>query len=327
MESYLFTLQQPDSARQGVRTDGLVIIKHGKLIYERYARGYDATKRHLSWSVAKSFSSALTGVAVHQGALQLSDSICKHLPGYTGAVCDIKVADLLVFGSGLAWQEGYEHESYQLSSVIAMFFGRAHHDHLKHILGHRIAAPPGTQYLYSTGEAELLAAVAKKALQPGHGKDAFWTLLFDKIGMPGTVLEEDELGTPTGGSHLFSTPRDYAKFGYLFLNDGCWKGERLLPEGWVAASTTPSPVFVASSPAESTTPAGYMWWLNRPVPSRGRPKPWPNAPDDTYLADGHWGQYVVVVPSEDAVIVRTGDDRNGKAELDQLIKLALEVAR
>jgi CubicO group peptidase (beta-lactamase class C family) len=337
LEDYLFTWQEPDSARRGLRTEGLVIIKHGVLVYERYARGFDATRRHLSWSVAKSVSSTLVGVAVQQGALRLDDSICKYLREYQGAVCDITVRDPIAFTTGLRWQEGYEDESYQTSSVIAMLYGVGHRDHLRHILTHDLERPPGTWWRYSTGDAEVAAAVAKRALAPRFGADAFWSLLFDKVGMRSTVLEEDALGTPLGGSMVYATPRDYARLGYLMLNDGCWAGERLLPEGWVKAATTPTTQFLATAPQGETVPAGYSWWLNRPVPElkdaagrvlrRASTKPWADAPDDTFGANGHWGQYVWVVPSQDLVVVRTGDDRTAGLNQGRAISLALEVAR
>lgn len=333
LEDAFFTLQGADADRLGLRTEGLVIIKKGTLVYEKYAKGFDETKPHLSWSVAKSFSSALTGIAVKQGALKLDDSICKYLPEYTGKVCDIRVKDPITFGTGLAWQEGYENEPYQTSSVISMLYGVGHRDQLKHILTHRIAAAPGTQWMYSTGDAQLASAVAKRALTAKFGKDAFWTVLFDKLGMSSAVFEEDALGTPQGGSMVYATARDYAKFGWLFLNDGCWNDERILPEGWVTSSTTPSDVFVASAGDGETEPSGYSWWLNRPIPAAAhigrvaKPKPWADSPDDAYSAIGHWGQYIVVVPSEDLVIVRTGDDRNAELDINQLVKLSMEVVK
>lgn len=329
LEAELFTLVGTDAERKGLRTDGLVIIKGGKLIYEKYARGFGPQNRHISWSVAKSYSSVMTGVAVRQGALTLEDSICDHLTEYQGqAVCDIKVKHPLTFTSGLAWQEGYENESYQYSSVISMLFGAGRRDQLKHILTHARAGEPGAHWLYSTGDSELQATVVKRALEAkGHGKDAFWTLLFDKIGAPSTILEEDLHGAPQGGSSLWATPRDFARLGYLMINDGCWNGERLLPEGWVAASTTTSQGFIAGGDHDNTTPSGYSWWLNRAVPERGLELPWKDVPADAYAALGHWGQFILVVPSLDVVVVRTGDDRRAGLHTNTLGKLALGVAR
>ncbi len=328
LEDYAFTLEGDDGQRLGYRTNGLVIIKGGAIVYERYGRGFDETKRHLSWSVAKSVSSALVGVAVREGALSLDDSICKHLPEYAGGEkCAITVRHAITFGSGLGWQEEYEDQTYQVSSVIAMLFGVGRRDQLKHILGHKQLHPAGEQWSYSTGDAELASAVAKRALQARFGAESFWKLLFEPIGMKRVTFEEDLKGTPLGGSMVYATPREYAKFGYLFLNDGCWNGERIVPEGWVKASTTPSALFAASSLEGDKTPSGYSWWLNQPTPSQSKPKPWADLAEGVYAAQGHWGQRIIVVPSEDVVIVRTGDDRKGSIPVNELTKLALEVVR
>ena len=328
LEDFAFTLTGKDSERLGYRTEGLVIIKNGAIVYERYARGFDETKRHLSWSVAKSISSALVGVAVKQGVLELDDGICQYLSEFEGSPqCAITVKDAITFGTALGWQEEYEDQSYQVSSVISMLFGSGHRDQLKHILTHKLVAEPGKRWSYSTGDAELASALAKRALAKGLGKDVFWKLLFDPIGMPRATFEEDAKGTPLGGSMVWATPRDFAKFGYLFLNDGCWAGERILPEGWVAASTTPSDVFVATAPDDEKTPSGYSWWLNRPVPSQNKPMPWPDIPEDTYAALGHWGQRIIVVPSQDVIVVRVGDDRDGSIDVNELAKLSLAVTR
>ncbi|MEW5741787.1 MAG: serine hydrolase [Myxococcota bacterium] len=330
LEDFAFTLVGEDSERKGYRTNALVIIKGGNIVYERYGRGFTANNRHLSWSVAKSVSSALIGVAVQQRALKLSDSICDYVRGFSGtSVCGITVKHAITFATGIAWQEEYEGapEGYQVSSVIAMLYGEGHRDQLRFVLSHRAATAPGDQWLYSTGDAHVVAAVAKGALDRKVGKRAFWTHLFEKIGMKRVVFEEDAKGTPLGGSMVYATPRDYAKFGWLFLNDGCWAGERILPEGWVTDSTTPSEAFVKHATAADDEPSGYAWWLNRPVPEHSAPKPWPDAPDDAYAAQGHWGQRIVVIPSEDVVIVRTGDDREGSIPINELIKYSLPVAR
>ena len=214
-----------------------------------------------------------------------------------------------------------------MSSPIAMLFGAGHRDQLGFILSHKLVAEPGKRWNYSTGDAELVSAVAKRALQKAHGRDAFWTLMFDKIGMTNATFEEDEKGTPQGGSMVFATLRDFAKFGFLFLNDGCWAGERILPEGWVKDSTTVSDVFNASAPDSETTPSGYSWWLNQPSAARNKPRPWADTPDDTYAALGHWGQRIIVVPSEDTLVVRIGDDREGSIDVNELTKFALGVSR
>ncbi len=328
LESYAFTIEGELYGRKGLHTNGLVVIHHGVLVYEKYARGFSAENRHISWSVAKSFSSALIGVAVRDGLLNLDDSICVHLPEYEGTeACGITVKHAITFGTGLDWVEEYENGNYQSSSVLSMLFGVGHADQLKHILTHRFATTPGQQWRYSTGDAALASAVAKRALTTKYGDAPFWPALFDVIGMRDVVVEEDLKGTPLGGSCVYATPREYAKFGYLFLNDGCWQGTRVMPEGWVTASTTPSDVFVTWGDERAQNPSGYSWWLGVPVPERQVPSRWPDVPADTYAAQGHWGQRIIVVPSEDLVVVRVGDDRQTAMNTNDLIKRVLEVVR
>jgi CubicO group peptidase (beta-lactamase class C family) len=328
LEEYMFNLVGADADRKGIRSDGLVIIKDGKLIYEKYGRGYDETKRHISWSVAKSITSMLAGVAVQRQILSLDDSICKWLPQYSGqGVCKIALKHALTFSTGLGWQEGYENSSYQTSSVISMLFGAGHQDQLKHILTHKQAFEPGTHWSYSTGDAELASAVVKRAMVQKLGKNAFWDTLFDVLQMPRVAFEEDGFGTPLGGSMVFATPRDYARLGYLMLKDGCWKGARLLPVGYVDSSVKPSEPFLNSADATELSAGGYSWWLNRSLPTQNKGKPWKDIPEDVFVAIGHWGQYVAVVPSANVIIVRVGDDRTSELSLNKMIQLALEVAK
>lgn len=325
LEDYAFTLEGKDSERLGRRTDAMIILKGGEIVYERYARGWDREKRHISWSVAKSVSSALIGRAVMEKALDVEKSVCDYLPEVPESACKIKVKHLLEFSSGLDWQEEYEDQTYQVSSVIAMLFGVGHKDQLRFIASHKFYAEPGTKWRYSTGEAQFLSAVAKAATVQKTGSPFARKLLFDRLGMKSAMLEEDAKGTPLGGSMVFANARDYARFGYLYLNDGCWEGTRLLPEDWVKQSTTASKVFLESTGPDQRTPNGWQFWVNQPNSAGARP--WKDAPPDAYSAIGHWGQYVAVVPSADVVIVRLGDDRKGRVDLNVLIPLALEVAK
>jgi CubicO group peptidase (beta-lactamase class C family) len=327
LEDYAFTLTGRDEERLGVRTDGMLIVHHGALIYERYARGYDASKRHIAWSAAKSITSALTGIAVDQGALSIDESICKYVKAARGDACKISIRHLLEFGSSLEWRESYEHESYQVSSVLAMLYGTGRTDAAEFVLSHPLVAEPGTRWSYSTGDSTVLATVVRGALEPAHGPEYAWKLLFDRVGMKSALQERDARGNPLGGSMFYATPRDMARFGYLYLNDGCWEGQRLLPDGWVRSSTTVSQTYVHSTSKPGDDPNGWQWWLNQKVPEQQVDAlPWEGVPEDAFTAIGHWGQYIVVIPSLDLVIVRTGDDREDKANLAKLITLSMAVA-
>ncbi len=314
--------------RAGVRTDGVFITRGGRVIYERYARGYRADTPHLTWSVSKSYTNALTGRAVALGALEIEDSICEYLEVPRAESCAITVKNLLEFSSGLDWKESYEDEPPTASSVVAMLYGQGPADVVSFIAGHPLRDAPGTTFAYSTGDSTLLAAAVQGAVEERYGEDFPWALLFDPIGARSVTWERDRRGVLMGGSYVWSTPRDMARLGYLFLNDGCWEGRRLLPEGWVAASTRVSePVRTERLYAEEDSVQGRQWWLNIDVPETGAVRPWPELPGDAYAAMGHWKQAIMVIPSEDVVIARTGDDRDGSYDTETFMKLALDVAR
>ena len=199
LEDFLFTLKGTDAERRGLRTDALLIIKGGELKYERYARGYGPSNRHISWSVAKSITSALVGVggAAVVGSPSMTPS-ARTCPSTPGKACDITVKDAITFATGLDWQEGYEHESYQTSSVISMFFGVGHRDQLKHIFTHRF-------YGHARDELAVLHRRRRAGGDGGQararakvGQDAFWTVLFDTIGMSSVIVEEDVQGHAAG---------------------------------------------------------------------------------------------------------------------------------
>jgi CubicO group peptidase (beta-lactamase class C family) len=326
LEEYAFTLQGRDEERKGVRTDGLLLIHKGQVVFERYGRGFDASKRHLAWSVSKSFISALTGIAVKRGALKLEDSICQHVKVRRAENCAITVQNLLEFASGLDWREDYENGgSYQSSSVLAMLYGEGREDMVSFVTGHELSDKPGTAWRYSSGDTVLLSGVLDAVLRPSLGKDWAWTLLLDVLGMKSATWERDGRGVVVGASYLHATPRDLAKLGFLYLHDGCWAGERVLPEGWVAQSTQVSGPIHQKSYERGTGVQGRQWWLNRRIPGVQETLPWPSVPDDAYAARGHWGQSITVIPSKELIVVRTGDDRDGSFLPDTLLKLSLAV--
>lgn len=329
LEQYLFTLVGRDADRKGIRTDGVVIIQGGNLVYEKYGRGFTASNRHLGWSVTKSVVNALAGIAIGHGVMTLDSSVCDFYPGTPEDHCAITARTLLEWNSGLDWKEVYENESNQQSSVLAMLYGMGHRDRAAFVLGHPLIAAPGTRHDYSTGDATLLAGMVTKAAEPSLGHDWMYSELFDKVGMRSTTFERDQGDTPTGGSYFYATPRDMAKFGWLFLNDGCWNGDRILPENWVHDTNQLVRTYITNAPERDPLYVpGRSWWLNIPVPEINLPAPYPDAPADTVSARGHWGQSITYIPSLDMVIVRVGDDREtGVMDFNRFLELAIAVGR
>ncbi|MEX1364870.1 MAG: serine hydrolase [Nannocystaceae bacterium] len=326
---YAFTLTGADEDRKGIRTDGVLVVHRGRIIYERYARGFAATQPHLTWSVSKSMLDALLGIAVGQGYLTVDDSACDYFDAVDE--CSISVGDLQAMGSGLDWNEGYEDEPYHLSSVIAMLYGEGALDMAAFVGRHPQQASPGTLYRYSSGDSVLLSAVLAGALPPDLHDSFPQQWLFGPLGMRSAIFEQDRARTFVGSSYVYATPRDMARFGTLYLHDGCWEGQQLLPEGWVARSTEVNPVFRQEASFEwerdGDAVPGRHWWTNHAVPDLGIDNIWPDVPDDAFQASGHWGQTITVIPSEQLVVVRTADDREaGAFDKNRFLELAIALA-
>jgi len=296
--------------RKGQRTNALVILRHGKLVYEGYGRGTTPKTPLLTWSVSKSFGSTVVGAAVHQGLVALEDPACKHYPAMcSGGREKIRVTDLLRMSSGLRWEETYE-SSPIFSDVMGMLYTRGSADMAAFVASHRVEYPPGTHWSYSSGDSNLLSAVLRGPLGDRY-EDFPWTAVVEPLGMDSAVYERDAAGTYVASSYLYASGRDLARIGQLWLDDGVWQGERILAEGWVRYSTTMAPAFYS-------TPVGYehiranpgaQWYPNLGDPDRGLDPPWPALPADAFGASGHWGKMIWVIPSWDMVVVRMGDDR------------------
>ena len=163
-----------------------------------------------------------------------------------------------------------------------------------------LVVPPGTRWQYSSGTSNILARVLRNVLHDEAEYLAFpRRALFDPLGMSSAVLETDASGTFVGSSYMYATARDWAQLGSLYLQDGAWNNERVLPEGWVAYTTSPAP-------ADDMKRYGAHFWLQVPDEYRGEDA---RLPVPAFHAAGHEAQFVTIVPSRGAVIVRLGRTR------------------
>jgi CubicO group peptidase (beta-lactamase class C family) len=313
LEAYAFA-SRDDTTRAGIRTDALLVIRDGQLIYERYSAPTTADTPHLTWSISKSLMAAVLGVAYGEGLFRLSDPVLKFYPALEKYPA-ITMADLLHWASGLDWQEDYEYAPLK-SSVVAMLYTRGHLDMAAFTAAHDAYAEPGQVFRYSSGDSNLLSAALRGIVGPARYADYPWTALFEPLGIHHATWETDASGTFVASSYAYLTARDLARIGLLMARDGRWGDRQLLPKDWVAFNREPFTHYKANQ--DVTVPGGH-WWLNRAVD--GAASPWPDAPADTFAALGHWGQAMYVIPSEHLVIVRYGDDRDGRYNHDTLLKL------
>ncbi|HWJ97924.1 MAG TPA: serine hydrolase, partial [Acidimicrobiales bacterium] len=273
----------------GRNTQGVVVVRDGAIVSEWYADGADADSWTASWSVAKSFSSAVAGIAVEEGAIgRVEDSAADYLPEWKGTDKEaITVEDILHMQSGLKWDEDYRPSSLETSDVVQMGLSP---NELAYAAGRPVAHPPGTVFNYSSGDAMVLAGIIEGATGEPM-RDYAKEHLFDPIGVERADWWQDADGNTLGYCCLDSTARGFARLGLLYLRDGRWGDQQVIPAAWVEAS------IANASPAADDPGYGYMWWLLSDVEG---------VPDDTYAAQGHDGQFIYVIPSLDLVVVRTG---------------------
>ncbi|MCC5948989.1 MAG: serine hydrolase [Nitriliruptoraceae bacterium] len=283
-----FTEDDPDGRARNTRA--VVVAHRGELIAERYGAGFDADTRLLGWSMGKSVASALAGRAAHLGTLQTTDDDLRpELWGSDDPRAAITVEQLLAMTDGLAFEEVYDPDT----DATRMLFLPG--DTGRYAAQLPLDHEPGTTWDYSSGTTNILCDVVQDAL--AAGPELAEELLFEPLGMRSAVLEADASGGLVCSSFAYATARDWARFGQLYLDDGVWREQRLLPEGWVEASTTPI------EQASEATPYGWQWWLNASPDGQLRMA---DVPADAYWASGNEGQQVVVIPSEELVVIRLG---------------------
>ncbi|MBU2039615.1 MAG: beta-lactamase family protein [Gammaproteobacteria bacterium] len=267
------------------RVGGMIIIHNGEIMFETYQLGNDEHTHWMSMSVAKSMTATLIGAAIHDGAINsIDDPIVTYLPRFQGSAYDgVTVRNLLQMTSGVAWNETYTDPASDRRSMLEAQIGQQPGAILDLMASLPRAAAPGSVWNYSTGETQVAGALVQAAI----GKPVAEYLsekIWSPMGMQADAnwwLESPD-GLEIGGSGLSTTLRDYARFGLFMLNDGVINGERVLPEGWMDAASTPKTV------AGETVDYGYMLW-----PLHGR----------SYAAEGIFGQYVFVDPDTHLVVV------------------------
>lgn len=278
-------------------TLSLIVVHKGQIIHERYAEGVNIYTKTRTWSTAKSIAVTLIGILVDQGIMELDAPLgIEWLPieksSENDPRADITLRNVLNMSSGLYTVDSRKME-YATGSGLSYWAGASS---INGARNRGLIRKPGTYWDYENYDTILGVLAMKNAL----GNDKTYIefprkALFDKIGMRNTFASTDRFGDFIFSSQVYSNARDLARFGLLYEQNGVWNGERLISMKWIDFVRTP-----ASSTAERGNFYGGQWWL---VPDHRN-----DIPKDAYTTAGNRGQYVIVVPSHDLVIVRRGLD-------------------
>ncbi|MCU0472489.1 MAG: beta-lactamase family protein [Bacteroidales bacterium] len=285
-------------------------LHKGIPVVEAYRAQFNPATRFLSWSMSKSVINAMVGILVKEGKLDISKP-ADIREWKDDERSKITMNDLLQMQSGLKWNEDYGNRS----NVNVMLHFES--DMGKYAYDQPLEYPAGTHYYYSSGTANIISHIIRKQFSDDSLYYSFvYSSLFNKIGMPDAIFEADPSGTLVGSSYLYATARDYARFGLLYLNDGIFNGERILPEGWVKYSRTPA--------SNSNGEYGALFCLNKIKAMTTKPEDefYLSAPEDMFYCDGHDGQEIFILPSQELVVVVLGfsPSSNGGMDFDSLLK-------
>jgi CubicO group peptidase (beta-lactamase class C family) len=301
--------EEPDP-EQPRRTRAVVVVYKGDLIAERYAPNITKDTSLLGWSMTKSITNALVGIRVKQGELDI------HKPAPVPEWQDpddprreITLNHLLQMSSGLEFKETYESDP--PSDVNTMLFTKR--DMGAFAASFPLEAKPGNKFNYSSGTANIISRIIRDSFDSYQEYLSFpRRKLFNQIGMRSAVLEPDASGTFAGSSYCYATARDWARFGLLYLQNGVWDGEQILPEKWVEYTVNPTP---ASEKGEY----GALFWLNRGNAQNPENRRYPQLPRDFFFCMGYNEQYVAIIPSKHLVVVRLGMTTKGGWDLENFL--------
>ncbi|MFA6238571.1 MAG: serine hydrolase [Bacteriovorax sp.] len=308
-------------------TDGLIIIKDGMVHYEFYDSKHGPNTPHVMWSVSKTITAALLGIAENEGRINLDSELRNYYPKPDADenYQKITIKNLLYMDTGFYWDE--DEVKIDRNPMVKMLYGTGHKDMAEFASSRKIIKEgPSYKWNYSTGIPTITMGVLKKV----YGQEDIempWRNLFNPLGMKSAVFERDQSGTFIGGSSFFVTPRDLAKLGYLYLNNGHWNGEILLPPEWIKKMLTPSPGYLSSGTIITDVVKDGVYggsiWLNKET-KKGKGRQFPNVPEDMYLALGFNGQLLIVIPSLKMIIVRTGHDLEFRSKLNEFMSRAIQ---
>lgn len=292
-----------------INTIALLVAKDGSLVYEKYANGYRREQPQLGWSMTKTLTSLIAGVMHTNGKFALDDRV--GLQRWNGTPKEaITWRNLLNMAPGLAWTEGYE----GASDATQMLFSQG--DQAAWAADRPLTSQPGTTFTYSTGFSGVAMYAMRQKLGGTHQAlyDYYQTRLFAPLGIRGGVIEPDASGTPVGGARGNLRPVDWLRLGQLVANNGTWNGQTLIDRDYMNFFGAPSPA--------SAEYGGSVW---RQPSSMIRDDLRARLPSDLVWFAGHMGQFLVIVPSRNLVVLRMGVGFDKTLARDQTMALVADL--
>ena len=285
-------------------TDGLIILHDGKMLFEKYWNGNTKDSKHIAFSVSKSYLSALFGIAIEEGLIKsIDDNVSIYLDDFEGTGYeDVKIKNLLQMSSGIEFNEDYADPNSDINRFArATAKGSSFRDFAKTL---KNGKKQGTYNHYVSLDTQVLGMILESVTDMPL-REYLYKRIWSKIGTESDAYYiADKTGTDMALGGLNATLRDFSKFGQLYLNEGSWDGEQIVPESWVVKSHTPDAPHLmpnAGDLSSSEWGYGYQWWI-------------PGDPLTDYTAHGIFNQFIYVDPVSNVVIAKTSSNHRFRSE-------------
>ena len=267
----------------------VMILRHGHVIAEGWWTPYAAQTPHVLWSLSKSFTSTAVGIAIAEGKLSVDDEVLKFFPDDAPAEPSknlklMRVSDLLRMSTGHASEPPHSAEQPWAKTFLA----------------HPVTFKPGTHFLYNSMGTYMLSAIVQKATGQS-AREYLRPRLFEPLGIENPSWESSPQGISAGGWGLHLRTEDIARFGQLYVQKGLWNGKQLVPREWVESASARQTSNGSAPNSDWDQGYGYQFWRCR---------------HNAYRGDGAFGQYCVIMPDQDAVVVITSGVKNMQSALD-----------
>jgi hypothetical protein len=281
-------------------TQGFLFIQNDTIQYENYWRGQQEDTKHISWSMAKSYISALFGIAMEEGYIKnIAQTVDEYLPELKGSGYDnVKIKDVLQMSSGVKFNEDYSDPKSDINKYWKQFiFGGSQNEFAATLENGR---PPGTYNKYVSIDTHVLGMILVKATGKSladYLEEKIWKPIGNEFNAQWLT---DEKGMEMALGGVNATLRDYAKLGRLYLNKGNWEGKQIVPKSWVAQSTHSTEEHLLPQSKNSETRGlgyGFQWWI-------------PEGTEGEFMAVGVFNQFIYINPTTNTIIVKNSANKN-----------------
>jgi CubicO group peptidase (beta-lactamase class C family) len=335
LNDLIIAKKEKDSPQTRMVNNSFIVYKEGQTLFEQHNAPFKANDIQCLWSSSKSMTALMVGRAISEGKLSAEDYLHKYFPfKKTSSNREkdrtnyelIQIKHLLEQTAGFKWYE-HEDKGFDKADSIHLLYGVGAWNTLEYALSRPMSKSlPGREWNYSSGNYVILSGVLQKI----YGHHFAHKLLFDPLKMKKATLEIDPSGNALGSSLIHMSARDMLKVGVMLLNQGKHEGKTYLDSTWLKTALTRSKSFeMKETDAKWVNEYwkgtyGFSLWLNQGVKERGIDVPFPNSPSNMFFTAGHFGQLIVVLPTEKMVIIRTGHDLTYWDKIDEMVKLTKE---